>query len=311
MQPGARVFVAGGSGFLGGAILGELRRRADLEIVGAADELDARERDPLDRFFAERRPDYVFVAAGASGGIHTNMARPAELMRDNLLVVANLLESARSHGVRRLMYLASSCCYPKDCPQPMRPEALLTGPLEPTSEAYALAKLAGIRMCQAYRRQYGADFVSAIPADVFGPGDEFRPEHSHVVAGLIRRFHEAKQRQDAWVDVWGTGRARRDLLYADDFAAACVLAMEKLPGEVPLNLSAGAEVSIAELAHQVRDVVGYAGELRFDAQKPEGMLRKALEAGPLRELGFRPRTPLREGLARTYDWFRMQEEEGA
>lgn len=308
MQPGARVFVAGGAGFLGSAIVRELQRQGHGRALGAADAPDLLDAALVERWFAENRPEYVFVAAGPSGGIHTNLARPADLMRENLLVAAHVLEAARAHGTRRLLYLASSCCYPKECAQPMRPEALLSAPLEPSSEPYALAKLAGMKLCQAYRRQHGADFLSAIPADVFGPGDDFRPEHSHVVAGLLRRFHEAKTRRAPSVDVWGTGRVRRDLLYVDDFAAACVLAIQRAIGDAPLNLGAGAEVSIADLAHEVREVVGYPGELRFDGSKPEGMPRKALDAEPLRALGWKPRTALRQALSQTYEWFLSQEE---
>jgi GDP-L-fucose synthase len=215
----------------------------------------------------------------------------------------NVLEAARRHGVSRLLFLASSCCYPRLAAQPLRPESLMTGPLEPTNEAYATAKLAGLALCRAYRAEHGVDFVAAIPANSFGPRDDFSPDDSHVIPGLMRRLHEAKRRGDSTFTVWGTGRARREFVYAPDLADACLFVLAHYRGEGPINLGGGPELSIADVARAVAAVVGYRGRLVFDANKPDGMPLKALDAGPLRELGWSPKTDFREALARTYDWF--------
>jgi GDP-L-fucose synthase len=224
-------------------------------------------------------------------------------MLDNLLVQTHVLRAAQRSGVRKLVYLASACIYPRECEQPMRPEALGSGALEPTSEAYATAKLAGVVLCRALARQHGARFVAAIPAAVFGPGDDFDPERAHVVGALVRRMHEARRRGDPEVVVWGSGRARRDFLFVEDLAEACVLLMERYEDEAPVNLSSGEGVTIAELAERVRKAVGYEGRLRFDASRPDGAPCKVLDAGPLRRLGFRARTPLDDALAATARWF--------
>jgi GDP-L-fucose synthase len=304
------VFVAGGTQLVGAAILRVLERRGQRRIVGGEGREPAYD-DPaaVDAFFGGERPAYVFVAAGRTGGIGANRARPAELMRDNLEVASHVLESAHRHGVRRLLYLASSCSYPRECPQPMSPESLLSGSLEPTSEAYGVAKLAGIALCRAYRDEYGDDFVAAIPAASFGPGDEFGPEDSHVVAALLRRMHEARRDGAPAVTVWGTGKALREFIYVDDLADACVHVMERYPGEGPVNLGGGDEVSIRELAGLVREVTGYRGELRFDAERPDGAPRKVLDSSVLLGLGWRPRTGLREGLERTYEWYLGNEDQ--
>jgi GDP-L-fucose synthase len=301
--PGARVFVAGGDTLIGTALLERLRE-SDAEIVGAPPaEPDLTDAVGVEDFFAESRPEYVWLTAGKSGGIRANQAYPATLMRDNVLVAVNVLEAARRHGVSRLLYLASSCCYPRLAAQPLRPESLTIGPLEPTNEAYATAKLAGLTLCRAYREEYGVDFLSAIPANSFGPRDDFSPEDSHVIPGLIRRLHEAKERGDSSFTVWGTGRARREFVYAPDLADACLFVMARYRGAGPINLGGGPDLAIADVARAVADVVGYRGQLCFDPSKPDGMPLKALDAGPLRDLGWTPATEFHDALARTYEWF--------
>jgi len=245
----------------------------------------------------------VFVAAGRAAGISGNQRHPADLIHDNLLVVTHVIHEAWRSGTRRLMYLASSCSYPKLAPQPMRPDSLLTGPLEPTSQSYAIAKLAGIQMCTAYSRQHGVEFFAAVPADAFGPGDDFSPEDSHVVAGLIRRLHEARQTGAPSVDIWGSGQQRREFIYADDLASACVFAMKHYTGPGPLNLGGGRDASIAELAHTIKSVIGFEGALRFDTSKPDGMPLKALDGAELAALGWRPSISFFDALERTYQWF--------
>lgn len=296
--------MAGGQTLIGSAILRELDRRGHRNVVGrGGEEPNLLDASAVEAFFARTGPEYVFVAAGRSGGIGANQKNPANLMLDNLLTECHLIHSAHRHGARKLLYLASSCCYPKLCPQPMRVESLLDGPLEPTSEAYALAKIAGIKLCQAYRAQHDAPFVSAIPADAFGPGDDFSAEDSHVVAALVRKIHEAKLRGAESVELWGTGTPRRELLYAEDLAEACLLVMREYDGIEPINIGSGSDLSIRELAELIQDVVGYRGSLRFDPSRPDGMPFKALDSSPLRAMGWRPRTAPRAALAATYEAF--------
>jgi GDP-L-fucose synthase len=298
-----RIYVAGSATLIGAALLSRLQLDGYSDVVGDAPELDLTDERAVAAFFLAARPDYVFLAAGRSGGIAANQRYPAELMRDNLLVACNVIHNAWLHGVRKLVYLASSCSYPRLSPQPIPEEAVLTGPLEPTNEAYALAKIAGIKLCEAYRRQYGVCFVSAIPANAFGPGDDFNLEESHVIAALIRKMHEAKIHDRAEVDVWGSGAARREFIFADDLADACVFVMNHYEGAGPINLGAGADLSIRELAEAIRQTVGYAGRLRFDATKPDGMPRKALDSRKLYRLGWRAEAVFEDALAQTYAWY--------
>lgn len=301
----ARIYVAGGKTLLGAAIRRELERQGYVNLVGApGEEPDLADAVQVDAFFERTRPEYVFVAAGRAGGIGANRKYPAELIRDNLLVACHVVHSAYRHGVRKLLYVASSCTYPKRCAQPMTVEALLTGPLEPTSEAYAVAKIAGIKLCQAHRQQYGVNFISAIPADAFGPGDDVDPEDSHVVAGLLRRMHDAKLLGSQCVEIWGTGAPRREFIFADDLADACIFVMREYDGPQPINLGGGVELSIREVAELIKDVVSYQGQLRFDSSKPDGMPLKILDSSELRRMGWRPRTPFRTALVVTYDWLR-------
>jgi GDP-L-fucose synthase len=308
MDRNTSIFVAGGTTPLGRALLERLRTEGYDRIAGAPpEEPDLTDAGRVAAFFAWARPQYVFLAAGKSGGIGANQSRPANLMLDNLLVAAHVIAEANRSGVAKLLYLASSCSYPRLAPQPMRPESLLTGPLEPTNDAYAVAKLAGWKLCQAFRRQYSAPFITAIPANSFGPFDDFSPESGHVIPALMRRMHEAKLQNDASVVVWGTGRAVREFLYVRDLADACLFAMRRYDGDEPINIGSGSEISIIETAQLVAEVVGYCGRIIFDASRPDGMPRKALDATELAGLGWKPTTDFRTALEETYSWFRTHE----
>lgn len=312
MEKDGHIYVAGAAGFLGSAIVRKLRDQGFSRVIGIVeDEPDLTDGAQVEAFFSRRTLEYVFLAAGKSGGISANQRYPAELMRDNLLAACNVIHAAYRHGVKKLLYLASSCSYSKECAQPMRPEFLLSGPLEPSSESYALAKIAGIKLSQAYRRQYGALFVSAIAANPFGPGDDFSAEDSHVVAALIRKMHEAKTAGARTVPVWGSGRPRREFIFVDDLADACVFAMNGYDDDEPINLGMGSDLSVRELAELVRDVVGFRGEFQFDPSRPDGMFSKLLDSSRLERMGWKPQTSLRAALEKTYDWFLQSEKESA
>jgi GDP-L-fucose synthase len=286
------------------AILRKLERQGYTNIVGKpSEEPDLTDAGAVADFFVRQVPEYVFVAAGKSGGIEVNRKYPAQLMIDNLLVACHVINSAYHYGVKKLLYLASSCSYPKHCPQPMRVESLFTGPLEPTNEAYAIAKIAGIKLCQAYRQEYGANFIVGIPANAFGPGDDFSPDNSHVIPALIRKMHEAKVASSASVEIWGTGTPRREFIFADDLADACLFVMQEYDGAEPINLGGGTDLSIAELAELVKEAVGYLGGLRFDTSRPDGMPVKALDSSRLIAMGWRPATPFSTALAVTLSAF--------
>jgi len=298
-----RTYVAGAKSLIGAAIVRALQRRSAGQIVGLDGEPDLERGAQVEQFFETVRPDLVYLAAGKSGGIAANQVIPAELMLNNLLVASNVISSAHRHGTRKLLYLASSCTYPRDCPQPMREDALLTGPLEPTNEAYAVAKIAGLKLCQAYRQQHGAGFICGIVANSFGPGDDFDLERSHVIGALMRKMHRAKREGAPEVVVWGTGSPRRDFLFADDMGDACLHLMEHYDGLMPVNVTGGVDLSIAQLAELVMEAVGYEGRLVFDSSRPDGMPRKILDHRRLHDLGWRPRHSLKSGLAATYRWF--------
>jgi len=300
----SRIYVAGHRGMVGSAIVRRLREEGFEGIVTRArTELDLTDARAVDAFFAEERPEYVFLAAAKVGGILANATCPAGFIRENLAIELNVIEAAHRHGVKKLLFLGSSCIYPRHAPQPIKEEYLLTGALEPTNQPYAIAKIAGIELCRSYRRQYGADFISVMPTNLYGPNDDFDPRTSHVLPALIRRFHEAKERGDEAVVVWGSGRPRREFLHADDLADACVFLMERYSAEEPINVGVGKDMSIASLAELVREVVGYEGEIRFDPSKPDGTPRKLLDVGRLHSMGWRARIPLREGIERTYRWY--------
>jgi GDP-L-fucose synthase len=301
---GKRVFVAGHRGMAGAAIVRRLAG-CGCEIVTASRErLDLERQEPTERFLLDARPEVVVVAAARVGGIYANDAYPAEFISDNLAITRNTIHGSFRAGVSKLLFLGSSCIYPQLARQPIQEEELLTGPLEPTNQWYAVAKIAGIKLCQAYRRQHGADFVAVMPTNLYGPGDNYHPENSHVVAALIGRFHAARERGDAVVTVWGTGSPLRELLFVDDLADACVFVLERYSDELHLNVGSGEEVSIADLAALIAQVVGYRGEIRFDASRPDGAPRKLLDITRLAAMGWRPRTALRDGLERAYADFR-------
>jgi len=309
MQPkifdlaGKKVYVAGHRGMVGSAIVRRLAG-VDCEVVTVdRREVDLERQDQAEAFLASSRPDVVIVAAARVGGIHANAAYPAEFISQNLAIARNTIHGSHLAAVKKLLFLGSSCIYPKLAQQPMREEELLTGPLEDTNQWYAVAKIAGIKLCQAYRRQYGADFISVMPTNLYGPGDNYHPENSHVVAALIRRFHEAKTDRIGSVNVWGTGSPLREFLYVDDLADACLFVLEHYSDETHLNVGSGQEVTIAEFARLVAETVGYRGALAFDASRPDGTPRKLLDSSRLAAMGWRASTSLRQGLARTYAAF--------
>lgn len=312
------IYVAGHRGLVGSAIVRNLEAKGYTNVLKRTHaELDLTDAAATDAFFAEHKPEYVFLAAAKVGGIVANNSYPAEFIRDNLVIQANVIHSAWKHGVTRLMFLGSSCIYPKMAPQPMREDCLLTGPLEPTNRPYALAKIAGIEMCWSYNRQYGTKYLAVMPTNLYGPGDNYHPENSHVIPALLRKFHEAKQRGDRTVTIWGTGTPRREFLYSDDMADACVFLM-KLPDdrytsllgsdesvsgrfEPPLvNVGVGEDVTIKELAGLVGEVVGFDGELVFDTTKPDGTPRKLMDVSRLNGMGWKATTELQLGLGRAY-----------
>lgn len=304
MNANSRIFVAGGNTLIGAAILEMLRDRGYANIVGCGeDEPDATDGRAVEEFFASERPEYVFLAAGRSGGIGLNRACPADLMLNNLLTITNLVSAAHKWHVTKLLYLASSCAYPRAAQQPMQVDSLTTGPVEVTSEAYATAKLAGWKLCDAYRRQYGCCFITAFPANAFGPHDDFAPESGHVIPALIRRAHEAKLTLSTELVVWGSGTPQREFVFSHDLADACIFTMQSYEGNAPINLGSGMEVSIAEAARTVVDVVGYRGRLVFDTSKPDGTPRKSLDVAPLLSMGWRPSTDFSTSVTETYRWF--------
>ncbi|HLF97407.1 MAG TPA: GDP-L-fucose synthase [Methylococcaceae bacterium] len=304
MNKSARIFVAGHRGLVGSAIVRALEARGYSAIVTRTrQELDLTDYAAVREFFAAERPFCVIDAAAKVGGIHANDTYPADFIRDNLLIQTNLIDCAHRAGVEKFVFLGSSCIYPRLAPQPMKEEYLLTSPLEPTNQWYAIAKIAGIKMCQAYRRQYGFDAISLMPTNLYGPGDNFDLQNSHVLPALIRKFHEAKTAAAPSVTVWGTGTPRREFLHVDDLAEAAVFLMENYADESIVNVGVGEDVSIRALAELVRDAVGYRGEIVFDSAKPDGAPRKLLDVSRLRALGWQARIPLAEGIRDTYAWF--------
>jgi GDP-L-fucose synthase len=304
LTPASRLYVAGHQGLVGSAIVRRLHAlKLDKLLLRTRHELELRDQAAVRAFFERERPEYVFLAAAKVGGIQENANHPAEFLTDNLQIQTNVIDAAWRCGVKKLLFLGSSCIYPKHAPQPMREECLLTGPLEPTNEWYAIAKIAGLKMAAAYRRQYGFNAISAMPTNLYGPGDNFSLETSHVLPALIRKFHEAKIAGRDEVVIWGTGSPRREFLHVDDLADALVVLMQRYADEGPINVGCGSDVSIAELAALVGEVVGFKGKLVFDTTKPDGTPRKLLDVSKLSALGWTRNIALKDGIAGTYRWF--------
>lgn len=302
MNPNAKIFVTGHRGMVGSALLRRLQAGGYTNLLTRTrSELDLLDQQSVHAFLAAEKPDYIFIAAAKVGGIHANNQYGADFLYENLLIEANLIHGAHRAGVQRLMFLGSSCIYPRDCPQPIREDYLLTGPLEPTNEPYAIAKIAGIKLCESHNRQHGRQYVSVMPTNLYGPNDNYDLQNSHVLPALIRKAHEARLRGDAEYVVWGSGTPRREFLYVDDLADACVHLMEKGYDGPLVNIGTGTDVTIRELAETVMDVVGFKGRIVFDATKPDGTPRKLLDVSRAAALGWTARTPLREGIALAYE----------
>lgn len=304
MDRNEKIFIAGRTGLVGGSIERVLRQNGFYHIIGLpSSKLDLRNQVLVKQFFEEEQPAYVVLAAAKVGGIMANMQYPAEFLYDNLAIESNIIESSYRFGVKKLLFLGSSCIYPRLAPQPMKEEYLLDGKLEPTNEGYAIAKIAGMKMCEMYNRQYGTDFICVMPCNIYGIGDNFDPQSSHVVAALIRKVHEAKMNKSSFMEVWGTGTPRRELLFGDDLAEACLFLLQNYSGNDFFNVGTGYDMSIREIAEAVQEVIGYKCEMRFDTSKPDGMPQKVMDISRLTEAGWKYKTDLREGIRKTYQWF--------
>ena len=315
MNKDAKIYIAGHRGLVGSALMRQLQAQGYTNIITRTHaELDLTNQTLVAEFFTTEQPEYVMLAAAKVGGIHANNTYPAEFIQENLAIQSNVIHQSSLAGVKRLLFLGSSCIYPRDCPQPIKEESLLTGPLEPTNRPYALAKIAGIEMCWSYNRQYGTQYLAVMPTNLYGPGDNYHPENSHVIPAMIRKFHEAKVNNQATVTIWGTGTPKREFLYSDDMAKACVfvmnledaqfqplLAADRNDGLPPLlNLGSGSDLTIAELADLIKEVVGFTGEIELDRTKPDGTMRKLMDSGRLNQLGWQVQMGLKEGLGRAY-----------
>ena len=310
MSRRSRIFVAGHGGLVGSAIVRGLEGSQHSALLTATrDQLDLRDQAAVNYWFRANRPEFVFLVAGTVGGILANSTRPAEFIYDNMLIHATVVHAAHQFKVKKLLYLGSSCIYPREAPQPMHEEALLTGRLEPTNEPYAIAKIAGIKLCESYRRQYGSDFISAMPTNLYGPNDNFDLNSSHVLPALMRKFHEAKLAGRRSVTIWGSGDPRREFLHVDDLADACVFLMQRYSAQGHINVGTGEDLTIRELAEMVRDVVHPQAVLQFDTSKPDGMRRKLLDVSRLHALGWRHSIELKDGIETTYEWFLQHEQE--
>lgn len=322
MNKDAKIYVAGHRGLVGSALMRQLQAQGYSKLLTRTHaELDLTNQAAVAAFFAAEKPDYVFLAAAKVGGIHANNTYPAAFIQENLAIQTNVIHQAYVNGVKRLLFLGSSCIYPRDCPQPIKEEYLLTGPLEPTNRPYALAKISGIEMCWSYNRQYGTQYMAVMPTNLYGAGDNYHPENSHVIPALIRKFHEAKVNRQAAVTVWGSGTPKREFLYSDDMAAGCMFVMnlpdaiyqpllgaDRNDGLPPLlNLGYGDDLTIAQLAQLVKEVTAYEGEIVFDAAKPDGTMRKLMDSGRLNSLGWQPTVDLKAGLQRAYADFKLHE----
>ncbi|KKI93265.1 GDP-L-fucose synthase [Bacillus sp. SA1-12] len=304
MKKDSKIYVAGHRGLVGSAIVRRLENEGYTNLVyKTSKELDLRDKGQVDQFFETEKPDYVFLAAAKVGGIVANNEYPADFIRDNLLIQTNIIDAAYRNSVEKLLFLGSTCIYPKLAQQPLKEEYLLTGELEPTNEPYAIAKIAGIKMCESYNRQYGTKYISVMPTNLYGPNDNFDLHTSHVLPALIRKFHEAKESNAPFVEVWGTGSPKREFLYSDDLADACVYLINHYEGNEIVNIGVGEDISIKELAQKVKAVVGYKGEIQFDTSKPDGTPRKLVDVTKLNSLGWKANTTLEDGLEKAYQWF--------
>ena len=306
MNQDSKIYVAGHRGLVGSAIVRRLRAAGyENLLLKTRAEVDLLRQQAVEHLFNEEKPDYVFLSAARVGGIHANNTYPAQFLYENMMIEANIIHAAYQSGVRKLLFLGSSCIYPKMAPQPLKEEYLLTGALEPTNEAYAVAKIAGMKLAEFYSRQYGVNFISAMPTNLYGPGDNYDLNNSHVLPALIRKFHEARETGAPFVEIWGTGKPRREFLYVDDLADACFFLMQNYD-EIPfVNVGTGEDISIGELALLVKEIVGFAGELKYDTGKPDGTPRKLLDVSRLNAIGWRAKTSLREGIAKTYEHYKQ------
>jgi GDP-L-fucose synthase len=304
MEKNSKIYVAGHRGMVGSAIVRKLKEQNFVNIIErSSGELDLRNQQAVIDFFAAEKPEYVFLAAAKVGGIVANNTYRAEFLYDNLLIESNIIHASFLNKVKKLLFLGSSCIYPKMAPQPLKEEYLLTGLLESTNEPYAIAKITGIKLCEAYRDQYGCNFISAMPTNLYGQGDNYHPQNSHVIPALIRKFHEAKQNKSPFVEIWGTGTPLREFMYADDLADACMFLMKEYDDKLFINIGTGEEVTIKELALLVKDVIGFSGDIKFDTSKPDGTPRKLMDSTRLHDLGWKHSTSLKEGLKKTYPFF--------
>jgi GDP-L-fucose synthase len=307
METGDKIFVAGHKGMVGSAIVRALKKAGYLNILTrSSSELDLRDQSAVNNFFHEEKPDYVFLAAAKVGGILANNTYRAEFLYDNLVIESNVIHAAHINGVKKLLFLGSSCIYPKLAPQPLKEEYLLTGLLESTNEPYAIAKIAGIKLCEAYRDQYGSSFISAMPTNLYGQGDNYHLQNSHVIPALIRKFHEAKTHNAPYTKIWGTGTPLREFMFVDDLADACLFLMANYRDKLFVNVGTGQEVSIMDLAYLVKEITGYHGDIKFDATKPDGTPRKLMDSSRLYAMGWKHKTSLREGLAQAYQFFQQE-----
>ena len=305
MKPDSKIYVAGHTGLVGSAIVRKLEKKGYTNIVTRTMEaLDLTNQCATDEFFKTQKPEFVFLAAAKVGGIEANNTYPADFAYINLAIETNVIKAAHDHKVKKLLFLGSSCIYPKNCPQPIKEEYLLTGPLEPTNEAYAIAKIAGLKMCQFFKKQYGDNFISAMPTNLYGPNDNYDLQTSHVLPALIRKIHEAKVNNAPYVELWGTGTPRREFLYVDDLADAVVFLIKTYEGEEHINIGTGEDVTILELAEIIKEIVGYSGKIKFDATKPDGTMRKLLDVSKLAELGWKSGVSLKEGIELSYGSFK-------
>jgi len=309
MQINSKIFVAGHRGMVGSAIVRNLKEKGFANIVTrTSSEVDLRSQEQVSDFFAEEKPDFVFLAAAKVGGILANNTYRADFLYDNLLIEANIIHAAYENKVEKLLFLGSSCIYPKLAPQPLKEEYLLTGLLESTNEPYAIAKITGIKLCEAYRDQYGCNFIAAMPTNLYGQGDNYHPANSHVIPGLIRKFHEAKVNNKEYVEIWGTGKPLREFLYVDDLAEACFFLMERYNEKIFVNIGTGTDLTIRDLAAAIKDTTGFQGKLVFDESKPDGTPRKLMDVTRLSEMGWKYTIPLKEGLKKAYEFFQKETE---